>query len=111
MGSLIFLELPITQALALDASVFANYLAALQAVGWMGESKLVRLGYTIAATLAGIRMLCLDLQGVHANMPVSIIERSYGHSVDEILAQHAGLFRFMFVLAAEAHTLLQALAI
>jgi hypothetical protein len=69
MGSLLFLEFPIGQASALDASMFAHYLAGPQAVGWGGEPKLARLGYTIAATLAGIRMLCLDLQRINDDMP------------------------------------------
>lgn len=104
-----FLEIPVAQALALDTSVFAHYLSGLQAVGWRGEPKLARLGYTIAATLAGIRMFCLDLQGINDNMPLALVERIYGHSLDKILEQHAGLFRFTFKLAAEAQTLMQAL--
>ncbi len=106
MGSLTFLEVPITQAAALDTTVFAGYLAGLHAAGWQGDPKLVRLGYAVSGALIGMEFLCLELQGMHSDMPLDVVERIYGQSVDTILVQHHGLFRWALDLADEAQRLL-----
>jgi hypothetical protein len=106
MGSLTFLELPSTQVDALDAIVFAGYLTGLRAAGWQGDPKLVRLGYTIAVALIGMEFLCINLQGMHSDIPLALVERIFGHPIDRIEAQHARMFRFALDLADEAQTLL-----
>jgi ketosteroid isomerase-like protein len=106
-GSLIFLEVPITQVQALDATIFAGYLAGLHAAGWQADPKLVRLGYTISMALMGMEHVCLDLQGMHSDMSLDVVERIFGHSIDKIEAQHAGFFRFTLDRADEAEGLLR----
>jgi len=101
-GSLSFLEYPVAQAAVLDKTIFAGYLAGLQAAGWWGDPQVVRRGYTLAAVLMGLQQLWRDLAGIHNRALLPAVERIYGHPIGQILDQHAGLFRFTLDLADEA---------
>jgi len=50
-------DLSLSQADKLDHTIFAGYMAGLRDVGWTGDEKLVRLGYTCAMTLRGLALL------------------------------------------------------
>jgi ketosteroid isomerase-like protein len=107
MGNLVSLEVSVEQAAALDATVFAGYLAGLQTAGWRGDRSIARLGYTIAIALVGMEFLCIALQGMHSNTPPEIVERIFGHPLDQVEKQHAGMFAFALDLADEAQALLK----
>ncbi len=107
MGNLVSLEVPVEHASALDAIVFAGYLAGLQAAGWQGDRSIARLGYTSAIALVGMEFVCVTLQGMHSNTPPEIIERIFGHPLDAVEEQHAGMFDFALDLADEVQVLLR----
>ncbi len=97
MISLAHLEAPIDRAQVLHATILEGYLAGLEEAGWDGDPEQARLGYTIAAALAGMRQCGRDLFGISAGMPREVVEGMFGHTVEVVLDQHAGLFE----LAAE----------
>ncbi len=51
VGSLCFFEVVGIAPRDLDAACFAGYVAGLQEAGWVGDERLVRLGFTAAASL------------------------------------------------------------
>jgi hypothetical protein len=59
--SLYFPEIPISQAETLDQTIFAGYIDGLRDVGWTGDARLVRLGYTCAMTLRGLAGVKQDI--------------------------------------------------
>jgi hypothetical protein len=107
MGNLVSLEVPVEYAASLDATVFAGYLAGLQAAGWQGDRSIARLGYTLGIALIGMEFLCIALQGMHSNTPPEIVERIFGHPLDQVEEQHAGMFDFALDRADEAQALLK----
>lgn len=94
MISLAHLEAPVAQAETLYSMIFDSYLAGLQEVGWRGDPEQARLGYTIAAAVAGMRQCGRDLFGINDRMPDEAVEKLFGHPIGTVLDQHAGVFRY-----------------
>jgi len=110
LGSLLFYEVELDQARALEEVVFEGYLEGLQDAGWRGDAWQVRLGYAAAASLryqfndVG-RWLTLALdERLHP-----IVLQMWGRSMGEILDQAARVGRFSYRLAQEARELINAL--
>ena len=91
---------------ALEAPVFASYLSGLQAAGWHGEQRLVRLGYTASTAVAE----CLVVMGTVLVMLAdernhTFMERIIGAPIAAIIPRIAPLLNYQLALADEAHTL------
>ncbi len=104
-ASLIWFEYDAAEARSLDEAVFAGYLDGLREVGWQGDSRLVRLGYTAACALrwgvVGLWWLgSLSDAGKQADL-----EKQWSHPMPELVSQWAKTTYYVLGLAQEAHQL------
>lgn len=99
--SLEFLEVPVAQARELDQAVFTGYLEGLRDVGWRGDERLARLGYTINAfLLVGSNFAWLeDLLTPDGR---ALAESIIGRPFDTIIEQLAEMWPFLLELGNEA---------
>ena len=104
-----FLEVDPDQARTLDQIVFDNYLEGLKAAGWQGDPRMVRFTYAASSVLrycvgvAGNTLMIADEQ------QQAILERAFGHPLEELVDVWAKMNRFLLELADEAHQLLRTL--
>lgn len=85
VGSVLFMELGVQAALDLEEQVLAQYIAGLQAGGWQGEPRQVRLGYAAAGALRyGVGTLRLVLPGLLDETLHPIYEQIFHHPMDRL---------------------------
>jgi hypothetical protein len=98
MGSLFFFEVVDTTPRELDAACFAGYLAGLQEVGWDGDARLVRLGYTAALalrhTVAVLQLLVPSL--TDPDLRPDMEDLFGGYPLEELMEHWAALWPFQF---------------
>lgn len=103
-ASLNFLEFDSTQAKNLDQVVFEGYLQGLRESGWRGDPRAVRSTYAAAAILrfsigvSGVAFMIAD-ESQH-----SLLEKIFGHPIEELADVWANTNRFLFHLADEVNT-------
>lgn len=104
VGSVLFMELGVQAALDLEEQVLAQYLAGLQAGGWQGEPRHVRLGYAAAGALRyGVGTLRLVLPGLLDETLHPIYEQVFHHPMERLCdCWEMVLNRFTLRLADEA---------
>jgi hypothetical protein len=112
-GSLMFLDVPAADAESFWDLALAGYLEGLRDAGWRGDARLARFGaaasmamrggFTIPAMILDVaRDLALDDERREA------MERRWGHTRDELLAQWGAVASFVLDRADEAVVLLPA---
>jgi hypothetical protein len=104
--SLLFNDVEVPQARELDGVVFAGYLDGLRDVGWQGDPRQVRLGYTAAVTLRCLVTIGEALPFVLDESLHFMTQQIFGCPFDEILDRNVACQRFEFGLADEALELL-----
>ena len=107
LGSLAFFEAVGIEPRDLDAVCFTGYVAGLREAGWIGDERLVRLGFTAAAALrytVGAVQLQVPVLTDLARLPA--VERLLGRPFAEVVAAWDELWSFQFALAEEARALL-----
>ena len=103
-ASLNFLEFDSTQAKNLDQVVFEGYLQGLRESGWRGDPRAVRSTYAAAAILrfsigvSGVAFMIAD-ESQH-----SLLEKIFGHPIEELAGVWANTNRFLFHLADDVNT-------
>jgi hypothetical protein len=99
------------QARQLDGVVFDSYLAGLRDVGWRGDPRLARFGYTATAALTGCvaRTIIFGALILSNEDDTRGLESIVGHSLDEILDQEATIQPFLLDLGDEALQLMESL--
>lgn len=101
-----------TRARELDQAVFDGYIAGLRDVGWQGDPRLARFGYTataalvtgVAGTVAFGALVWPDEESARA------LEQAIGHPREAIFAQQALYLPFLLDLGDEALQLLDHLS-
>lgn len=103
--------LPADEAGALEEAVYGGYLGGLAEGGWRGDERLTRAGY------AGVAGLRYTLGATRFLLPMLLnaaegggLCAALGTTVDDLAHTMARLFPLFLALAAEAETLLAALA-
>lgn len=101
-ASVVFMEVPFSDAEALQALVLAEYIEGLRDAGWQGDSEIVETGYRVAAGLrygiGAVRMMLPALldEGSHTHM-----EQLFGRPMSQIIAYNADLNRWLAALHPE----------
>jgi hypothetical protein len=107
LGSLYFLEAPGVTPHELDAACFSAYVAGLREARWLGDERLVRLGFTADAALRyGVGCLYLMVPAVTDPAQQPLVEALFGYPLPEMVDAYAALWPFQFALAEEARALL-----
>ena len=109
VASLFFFETVGTAPRDLDAACFAGYVAGLREAGWVGDERLVRLGFAADAALRhtiGLLGQIWSLVSEPALRPV--VEELFGRPCEEVVEAWAELWPFLLELAEEARALLRA---
>ena len=94
----------------LAATCFTGYVAGLREAGWVGDERLVRLGFAADAALrhtVGLLRVIVPLIAEPARR--SVVEDRFGRPLDDVVAAWAELWPLQFELAEEARTLLLAI--
>ena len=111
LGSVMFFEVGVDQAQALEEIAMEGYLEGLHDAGWRGDQRQVRLGYAAAGSLryqfqdVG-RWLALALdETLHP-----IVAQMWGRSIEEIIDNSFQVYVFSHRLADEARELIDTLA-
>jgi hypothetical protein len=102
--TLSWMEVAGDQARELDRVIFAAYLAGLRDMGWHGDPRLARFGYTTTAALVtGVGWASMAGALIWPNEKAGRdFETVIGHSQDEILDQWALVHPFLLDLGDEA---------
>lgn len=102
-----FLAVELDKARELDAIVFEGYLDGLRDVGWQGDPRVVRFGYTAASALR------YGLGGWSPTLFVLLDESRHawgeqlvGRPLEDIVDQGAEYYHFLLTLAEEARELM-----
>lgn len=102
-----FFQIEVAALPALDAALFAGYLAGLRDAGWRGDESLVRFAYVAHAALRNL------FNAVGASRPDAArgaaTLRSQGRSWEELAERRAAVRPFLLARAAEARQRLAAL--
>ena len=107
VASLLYFETMGIAPRDLDAACFAAYVAGLREAGWLGDERLVRLGFTADAALHNtVGLLQLVLPVVTDPALHSCVEDLLGRPFAEVVEGWAALWPFQLGLAAEARALL-----
>jgi hypothetical protein len=80
----------------LTAAAFEAYLAGLRDVGWDGDADLVRFGFAVATALRYGPIFGGVAVGHVSDAMRLLIERSYGHTYEEILDRYAEVQSFVY---------------
>jgi hypothetical protein len=105
-NNLIWMEVALDQAKALDEAVFAGYVEGLRDAGWKGDARLVRLGYLVNAVLvAGLAWPMIHLGLMQAPEWVDVTQKIIGHPIDEVFEAWSAAQFFLLDLADEAFKL------
>jgi hypothetical protein len=106
LGSFFFFEAVGIRPHDLDAACFAGYVAGLREVGWMGDERLVRLGFTAAAALRyTVGAVQLELPLILDPSLGPAVENVLGHSLEEARQVWEEVWSFQLQLAEEARRL------
>jgi hypothetical protein len=111
LGSILFYEVGLDEAQALEEVAFEGYLRGLREAGWRGAPREVRLGYAAAGSLRyqfndAERWLALALdENLHP-----MILQMWGRPIEEVIDHGAQVGSLSFHLADEARELMDALA-
>jgi hypothetical protein len=90
LSPVIFFEIEPAQLPVLEELAITHYTHGLRAVGWAGDARLVRLGYTSAAALRfGLGFLPVILSVALDDRQHPSIEQAIGHRMDEIMGRVA----------------------
>jgi hypothetical protein len=109
LGSLAFFEAVGIAPRELDAACFAGYLVGLREAGWVGDERLVRLGFTAAAALRyTVGTLRLVWPEVIDPALRPAWEDLFGRPLEEVVESWAELWPFQRGLVEEARALLLA---
>jgi hypothetical protein len=101
--NLFWLEVPALQARWLDEITFASYLAGLRQVGWNGDRRVARLGYTITAAMTtGVAFPFIVLDFLRTPEGATRIEPIFGHPLEALVGQWAQVHPFLLDLGSEA---------
>jgi len=97
-------DVPPDETGSLDRNVFEGYVAGLRTVGWSGDHRIARLGYTAALALRAwfVRGTLRDLAD-RGSRPV--INRAPHLATDEVRRRFASISRFLLGRADEARQL------
>ena len=95
--NLLWLEVAGEQAHELDQAIFDGYLAGLRDMGWQGDPRLARFGYTATAALvSGVATAIIFSTLVWSDQDQTRnYEAIVGHSQDEIIDQQAMVEPFL----------------
>jgi hypothetical protein len=101
--SLVWMEFDGSQAKELDQLIFESYLDGLRDVGWQGDIRLARFGYTATAALSmGLSWLTFMGTALSSDEGVRGIESDFDYPIDDIFAQWASVLPFLLDLSDEA---------
>ncbi len=96
-------EVDLSSIEELDHTLFASYIAGLQGVGWRGDTRVVRLGYTICVALHFVvGNLPYMIRGALDESSHAIQEELAGCPMPEFMDRVAGLHGFLLDRADEA---------
>ena len=104
----VLMEVHSTDLQELDGFLYQGYLDGLHDIGWHGDARQVRLGFTAAAACKYLEILI----GVNARHYLTDpdqsrqLEKILGHPMSEIIEQTGGLFRHVMRLADESRQLM-----
>jgi hypothetical protein len=104
VGNLFFDEVDWSFAEEFTTLVFEAYLAGLREVGWAGDRRLVRLGFTAAAAMK--YSFPYGLRDWFTAEGQAWLEQALHQNREEVLARGAERRPFLLALAAEAHRLM-----
>ena len=109
--TLFWMEAPGDQAMTMDQAIFESYVAGLRDMGWSGDSRLARFGYTTTASLVtGLCWATFMGAGALSNEAgIKGIEQTLGFKLDDILAQWAVVHPLSLDLGDEALQLMDEL--
>ena len=108
VASLYFFETEEITPRDLDAACFAGYVAGLREAGWVGDERLVRLGFTVDAALRHtVGLLGQILSQVADPALRPDMEELFGRPIEEVVEAWAELWPFQLALAEEARVLLR----
>jgi hypothetical protein len=111
LASIMFFEVGLDQAQALEEIAFEGYLKGLRDVGWRGDPRQVRLGYAAAASLrykfndAGRWLAVVLNEDLHP-----MILQMWGMPIEKVIDHTAQVASIFDRLADEARKLIDALA-
>lgn len=109
-NNLLWMEVPSDKAKELDQSIFFGYVEGLEAVGWKGDVRLARLGYTVnAVLLTGLAWPMVHIAPMQNMTWVTQMEATMGHPIGEIMEAWATTQVFLLDLADEAFKLVDEL--
>jgi hypothetical protein len=109
VASLYFFETVGIAPRELDAACFAGYVTGLREAGWVGDERLVRLGFAADAALRhSIGLLREILPLVSDPARRRVVEDLFGRPLEAVVESWAALWPFQFGLAEEARALLGA---
>lgn len=106
-----FLDVAASQARELDQAVFAGYIDGLHDAGWHGDVRLARLGCTTNALIVtGLMWNLFFLDQLQQPTGQALLAGMINRPFDDIVAQYAEMFTFLFDLGDEALTLLDGIS-
>jgi Ser/Thr protein kinase RdoA (MazF antagonist) len=109
-ASLMFYEVDLAQACALDELTATAYVEGLRAAGWPGDARQVRAGYCTSAALRyGLSPVWIVLPIVADETRYAATEQIFGHTMEEIADHMAACIDLLLERADEARTLLRQL--
>jgi Phosphotransferase enzyme family len=109
VGSLAFFEAEGIRPRDLDAACFASYVAGLREAGWVGDERVVRLGFAAHAALRYPIGHLGDILPLLSDPALRLsTEELLGRPLEEVVEGWAELWSFQFGLAEEARALLLA---
>lgn len=109
VGSVVFNEIDLAQAQALEAAVFEGYLQGLRDSGWRGSGRLVRLGYTAASLRYRLSELNRAVDMVLDESQHAFLEQVFGRSIEETCDHWAQVWNLVDSLTGEARELMDIL--
>jgi len=111
LTALMTLEVPASEAKALDSAVWEGYLQGLREAGWIGDPRHVRFCYAAYPALRWglVFPMLMILPYVLNEEKRAEAEAKYGQSIEELLHRWAGALYLLLDLADEAHALAKGL--
>jgi hypothetical protein len=85
---------------------FDGYLTGLREIGWMGEERLVRLGYAASLSLRFVALTGPILAALAGEDERPRLEAAFGMTLETVLDRYAAMQPFLLELADETRSLL-----
>ncbi len=110
--SLYYSEDLFSQANALEQVIFSGYMDGLRAVGWQGDERLARLGYSCGMVLRGLAGVKQDiLLVIDESQHPRLLTENQKSTIEEVADFFAAIRQFRLIkMANEARTLLNQLS-